>query len=487
MVSLVNKLRLLKVPDKEVDRFVPPVTKGAPTQSDIARYRYLSGPNLGGLFVNERWIDDTLYKENSEGSSELSALESWTSGSTPTTEELAAMKTKWENHWDTFITEKDWEYMKSKDVTSIRLPIGFWCLPDPGRFSKTTPFEPYVSVYENCWTYVEKIIDAAMRYEITVVLDLHVLQAGALLEKSAGIEIDEGHLIRRKKLKDLSVETAVAAAECAVKKPNVIALQLLNEASFAQVGLNEFYRECLIKIGKILTNEYLQIVISDAWDPNKWGEYDNLILDSHIYRAATSRYKQMSAKEHIKYALSCVKPVKNTDVIVGEWAPVLEGDSANDDVLALQVEYGKNLVECFSRLAGNFFWTFKFKGDGGAWDFRKMADKGVYVKSLDPSKVPESAKDEAYATAKTTYQTKRQRFHKDAVFNEESFHAGFDQGWEDSIAFAKFNGSRIGRLNTWSVLRYLQHTDDRTSPLEESDYFDGLSSASRAYTEAASN
>lgn len=486
-MGLLTKIKQLKTTEKLVDRFTPPISAGAPLKADILRYRYLAGPNIGGLFLNERWIDDELFApESGEGGSELAALESW--GPTPDLDEL---KRKWEAHWESFITEDDWKFLVSKDVTCVRLPIGFWNLPDPQKHTQNTPFAKYASVYANSWKYVVKFVDTAASHGITVLLDVHVLQGGVHEDTASGSEFSEEHLLKRRHLRAQAVTSLVETARLSSHLPNVVAVQLVNEASFAQTGLKEFYKEVVSKIDFKLTDTYLQVVISDAWDSHKWGEFDNLILDSHVYRPPNSRYTQMTAEEHIRSALNCVRPVRNQDVIVGEWEPVLDAkalESVRGDVLDLQVQYGLNLLTCFERLSGNFFWTYKFgkNQDGGVCDFRTMSEKGVFVPKLKPEKVNASAQQAAHDAALKRLRANWQEHNPSSEFEEWRFTEGFKRGWEDSVAFAQVNGSRIGRLNAWQKLRHHQHVVKHSSSSKDWVFNSGLVSAVAAYVEAAS-
>lgn len=458
-MGLLAKFKNLKTTERFKDRFLPPISSGTPLDSDIYRYRYLTGPNIGGMFLNEREIDDEVFAPDSKtGGSELSALESWGEDA-----DLETLRHKWETHWENFITEADWKFMQSKDVTCVRLPIGFWNLLNPEKHTAGTPFEKYKSVYVNSWKHIVAFVTEAQKYGIGVVIDVHVLQGGVHGATLPADEISEEHLLKRHKLRNKAIETLVETVQLCSFIPNVIAVQLVNEASFAETGLVEFYKEVTSKIEFKLVNTFIQVVISDAWDAHKWGEFDDLILDSRIYRPSNSRYTQMTAQEHIKSALNCVHPVRNQDVIVGEWEPALDSKSlemVEDDVLDLQTMYGLNLIECFKRLAGNFFWTYKFgeNKDGGVCDFRTMSERGVYLHKLDPSKITDKSYQESYDRAIKEYRAYLEKHEPMLEFEEWSFAEGFKQGWSDSIAFAKVNGSRIGRLNSWQDLRYHQHS-----------------------------
>lgn len=45
-----------------------------PTTSDILRFRFQQGVNLGGVFVLEQWLTPSMYDEGVSGASELDAV-----------------------------------------------------------------------------------------------------------------------------------------------------------------------------------------------------------------------------------------------------------------------------------------------------------------------------------------------------------------------------------------------------------------------------
>lgn len=76
-----------------------------------------------------------------------------------------------EKQWDTFITEKDFSYLASIGINTLRVPIGYWSLgPD---FTKGSIYEKVGSVYENSWPRVMRTLEWAGKYGIGVMIDLH--------------------------------------------------------------------------------------------------------------------------------------------------------------------------------------------------------------------------------------------------------------------------------------------------------------------------
>ncbi|XMA11411.1 hypothetical protein WAI453_004202 [Rhynchosporium graminicola] len=99
-------------------------TISAPTATDVLRYRYHWGTNLGSIFVLEKWLSGSMFPANSTGNHELAAV-------TASVQEigLEAAKAKWEAHWKEAVSEDEFDWLvKEARCTSIRLPIGFFTL-----------------------------------------------------------------------------------------------------------------------------------------------------------------------------------------------------------------------------------------------------------------------------------------------------------------------------------------------------------------------
>lgn len=94
------------------DRSFPPPPPVLPLEHSLIRYRRHRGVNLGAWFTTEGWLNTNLYKEialDPKGSDFDLAR----------SRNAAAM----EHHWDTWVTEDDWRWMKEKGFNSVRLPV----------------------------------------------------------------------------------------------------------------------------------------------------------------------------------------------------------------------------------------------------------------------------------------------------------------------------------------------------------------------------
>lgn len=85
--------------------------------------KQLAPPSLSSLVVRDDW------------ESELDFLEA------RMTEEQA--KEALEDHWSFFVNERDFEYLSSISINSVRIPIGYWIV----GILTSGPFKRYEYVY----------------------------------------------------------------------------------------------------------------------------------------------------------------------------------------------------------------------------------------------------------------------------------------------------------------------------------------------------
>ena len=67
-------------------------------------------------------------------------------------------------HWDSWITEDDFEQIAAANLNHVRIPIGYWALD-------TSKGEPYIQ--GNQTDYLWKACDWARKNGIKVLIDLH--------------------------------------------------------------------------------------------------------------------------------------------------------------------------------------------------------------------------------------------------------------------------------------------------------------------------
>ncbi|CAL1705012.1 unnamed protein product [Somion occarium] len=151
------------------DRSRHPFNNGARAQSFTPAlnetFRYgidqIRGVNLGGWLNTEPFITPALYEKYANSSNP--AVDEWT-----LSENMAADGglQQLEDHYKTFITEKDFAEIAAAGLNWVRIPIPYWAV-------ETWDGEPFLA--KTCWTYFLKAIQWARKYGIRINLDLHAV------------------------------------------------------------------------------------------------------------------------------------------------------------------------------------------------------------------------------------------------------------------------------------------------------------------------
>ncbi|KAF8321309.1 glycoside hydrolase family 5 protein [Clavulina sp. PMI_390] len=120
------------------------------------------GVNLGGWLNTEPFIAPALYEPYLNAATP--AIDEWTLSENIAADTANGGFQILENHYATFITEKDFADIAAAGLNHVRIPIPYWAI---SKFDN----EPF---YEGAqWKYVVKAIGWARKYGIRINLDLH--------------------------------------------------------------------------------------------------------------------------------------------------------------------------------------------------------------------------------------------------------------------------------------------------------------------------
>ncbi|KAJ2917012.1 hypothetical protein MD484_g3422, partial [Candolleomyces efflorescens] len=109
----------------------------------------IRGVNLGGWLVTEPFICPGLYEKYVTNDRSITVIDEWTL-SQAMGDKLAE---EMENHYKTFITEKDFADIAAAGLNWVRIPIGFWAI-------ETMNDEPFL--VGTSWTYFLKAMHGVM-------------------------------------------------------------------------------------------------------------------------------------------------------------------------------------------------------------------------------------------------------------------------------------------------------------------------------------
>lgn len=330
--------------------------------------KFIKGVNLGGWFVLERWMSQSLFeglKTNDE-----------TGFVTQHQNPFEAL----EKHWKTFIQESDFEWIKAQGIDSVRIPIPWWLRGE----------KPYISPLK----YIRYALDLASKYDLLVMLDLHTAPGSQNGFDNGGIEgVIDWH--KDKKNIEKTVDVLEFISKELLNHPSVFSIEVLNEPHFLTdlSIIQDFYLDAYQKIRKYSEKH---IVFHDAFRPKdiSWMNFftnNNLVnvgFDLHLYHCFEERLKHATPIEHMNEILNERMPLienlnKIVPVYVGEWSlgihyPTLKKPE-NFSQEAFEKELAKTQLLAYSKGSGYYFWNYKIEHqmDKHNWDFRSLVKKGI--------------------------------------------------------------------------------------------------------------
>ncbi|PWN44031.1 glycoside hydrolase [Ceraceosorus guamensis] len=134
-------------------------TKPLNQQWDWAADQQL-GVNLGGWLVIEPFIVPGLFEPYENTSTPV--VDEW--GLAQRWQSEGRLEQNYRQHYDTFVTERDFADIAAAGLNWVRLPVGYWALD----VEEDEPFLAHVS-----WEYFLKAIQWARKYGLRINLDLH--------------------------------------------------------------------------------------------------------------------------------------------------------------------------------------------------------------------------------------------------------------------------------------------------------------------------
>lgn len=331
----------------------------------------IRGVNLGGWLVLEKWITPTLFADTD-------AKDEWTFSQRP--DGAARLK----KHHATYITERDFAWIASVGLNSVRLPVGWWVLGD------APPYHAALDVVDNAFTW-------AARHDLTVLLDLHGAPGSQNGQDHSG---KSGLLEWDKKPENIArtLDVLEALARRYGSRFNLLGLELLNEPWFDVPipTLETFYKDAARRVRPHLPADKF-VVFHDGFRSSQWtramlpaAEFSNLMLDAHLYHAFGDDGK-MDIYGHVQRAAVQQKDnVSNLQsrfpTIVGEWSLAVQPNMMRDvsgfsrNVATRALADAQLLA--YERGSGWYFWTYKTE-TAPEWSFRESVARDWLPRRFD--------------------------------------------------------------------------------------------------------
>ena len=315
----------------------------------------LHGVNLGGWLVLEKWITPSLFK-NIQAIDEYSFC----------LELQENAKEVILQHRKSFITKKDFLWMKNHGINAVRIPVGHWIFGD---------IDGYIGGIDT----LDFAMTEAEKNGIGVLIDLHTARGSQNGWDHSG-KSGEMNWHRDEENIRHSLDVVERLAKRYGDAKNLLGIELLNEPHWdiPQKVLIDYYKKGYERIRKYC-DENVAVVIHDSFRPFGWDkefnspQYNNVILDSHLYQCFDEQDKKLDIFGHInKTVVDWKNQISNSGlpIIVGEWSLGLDGVH---DELSVKAYASAQLVT-FEQSQGWFFWNYKTE-DAGGWNFKYCVEK----------------------------------------------------------------------------------------------------------------
>ncbi|MBN3490156.1 cellulase family glycosylhydrolase [Acholeplasma equirhinis] len=328
----------------------------------------IKGVNLGGWFVLERWMKQSLF-ENVDSKDETGFVLKH-----PNPKEALI------NHWKTWITKDDFFWLKSIGIDSVRIPIPWWLLDD----------KPYFSPLE----YIKNALSWADEVGLSVMLDLHTAPGCQNGFDNGGIEGVIDWPKDPKNIK-LTVERLGFIARELATNNSVFAIEVLNEPHFNMDLdiIQNFYKDAYQEIRKYSSKK---IVFHDAFRPNdsswleffKTNSFENIGFDLHLYHCFDEKLTHGTPKTHVDEIFNVRIPTiqKLNSIIpvyIGEWSLGIRQQTLVTDLDFDYLNFEKMLASlqlyAYNYASGYYFWSYKIEHQEAhhGWDFRSLIKRGI--------------------------------------------------------------------------------------------------------------
>ncbi len=337
--------------------------------------RKLHGVNLGGWLVLEKWIRPSLFAG-------LDAKDEYTLCKVLGKKKASELLNR---HRETWITADDFSWLATRGVNAVRLPVGYWVAEE------NPPFLTGLETMD--WAF-----RTAKANGVSVLLDLHGVPGSQNGWDHSGRQGEFGWHKKKENIAHSLQVIEDLAAHCQ-QHDNLLGIELVNEPreEIPLDLLKTYYLEGYHRVRHRLGQERAAVVIHDSFRPLEWAhflpepDFQNVILDVHLYQCFKEEDRQREAAKHI--AIAAVERRRQLDVmkkqlpvIVGEWSLGLPPESLRGlDSLARDAAmraFGAAQLLSYETTRGWFFWTYRTEAGGGG-SFRDCVKRGWLPEKLE--------------------------------------------------------------------------------------------------------
>lgn len=336
----------------------------------------IRGVNLGNWLLLERWMAHELFKDESN---KLEFI-----GDCPPVDEYGLMhalekdvaRRRMENHWETWITEADIEWLAKHGINSVRVPFGYWIVH---------PTPPFIS---GQLKHLDSLFRWCERHNIAVLLDFHGLKGSQTGNPTSGNCGGCGRkhcgktTIDFLKEKTVNLDVISQLAQRYSSSPAYLGFEIANEVSSSVSSLDTmfFYQRAYEIIRKY--SETALVLIFATFNPSTYPfhEFQSVAEDIHIYFGMGFGHPTTDQRKNLARATQAVQGLK-WNVIVGEWTLGASGQRTenwgSDRRAEFFGQFARMQLQAWETTTiGWFYWNYKTAYTNWTWNFRDMCEGG---------------------------------------------------------------------------------------------------------------
>jgi len=385
----------------------------------------IRGVNLGGWFVLEPWITPSIF----ENTNDTNIVDEFTMGQNLDPDTVQDIL---QTHWQTWITEDDFQAIKAAGLNHVRIQLGYWSIPIT---SASTNFSTSAAPYTpGAWPYLLQALNWAKTNDIHVILDIHGAPGSQNGFDNSGQRTgsptwgtDPNNIPRTLDLIKFIAENIGGMLDI---------LELMNEptAYRPEIGsaLAQFWQSGYQTV-RAAAGGSIKVMIGDgflgveSWENfMTYPAFQGVFMDYHEYQIFNFDQIDLSWPEHIDYSCQVMDNLtafadSNMWTIIGEWttAPTdcamwlngrgvgarwdgtwqpnnptfgsctnMTGDMStfSDDYKTFLRQYYESQLAIGEAIQGWVYWTWKTEN----------ADDWSYQKGLEGGWIPQDPTDRMY-------------------------------------------------------------------------------------------
>ncbi len=338
----------------------------------------IRGVNLSGWFILEPWVTPSLFAAT--GASNDGELQHVLGA--------AAYNERIREHYETFVSENDFKRMSAMGLNAVRVPVPWYA------FGSQNEHESYIS----CIDYIDRAMEWAGKYDMSVLLDLATVPGGQGDSNSSPSTPDstaDWHATSNGRA--IALEVLERLAERYGQNNALLGIELLDSPVMSvrkniftvtdgipSHYLRNFYRDAYDAVRRHMPSRKM-VVFSSSGYPAAWkrfmasDHFQNVVMDVHLYHYRDESAQDIASPRGLSLALGrnkeMIKAAKGAGfpVLVGEWsgAAVLSGASVTPEGRrAYERVFVSNQLASFDEADGWFFQTWKTERRIPSWDAR---------------------------------------------------------------------------------------------------------------------